>query len=169
MLENKGETRHFRLVATTSCRWYNHWVIEKIQNKTVQVNLYNYNTFNFHSPLEKQLIKVCNIVVPIKPIHDLKQKGFAVYCRARCGPCYTSDRRVSFHLYCIDLWQKESKKGKKQVRLRLAWSRKHRKTTDFFLGRDGDNLPTIFECDWCIFLKLTDRYPIIGLYRTSCC
>lgn len=45
------------------------------------------------------------------------------------------------------------------MRIQEAWKPKHRKPTDFQVGRDGDHLMAPFECDLCIFRKLKSRDP----------
>ena len=54
----------------------------------------------------------------------------------------------------------EKEKGANGVRLRQVWSSKHRKATDFNVARNGDHLLTPFECETCVFLKLTHRLPL---------
>ena len=53
------------------------------------------------------------------------------------------------------------------MRLQQAWNKKHRSTTDFLIARDGDHLLTPFQCDWCIFLRLTERYPRGGSHQDT--
>ena len=63
-----------------------------------------------------------------------------------------------FHVDQVDLGEKES--GPNEMRLRQAWSKKHRTVSAFHIGRAGDHLLTPFQCDWCIFLRLKERYPL---------
>lgn len=51
------------------------------------------------------------------------------------------------------------------MRLQQAWSKKHRSFTDFLIARDGDHLLTPFQSDWCIFFRLTERYPPVGSHQ----
>lgn len=45
------------------------------------------------------------------------------------------------------------------MRLEEAWKPKHRKATDFHVGRNGDHLMAPVECDLCVFRKLKHRDP----------
>jgi hypothetical protein len=96
---------------------------------------------------------------------DLLRKFLLEYQRIRCcqmwcGGCYTSNRSVQFHVKSRVKEEEERENDPLlQQRLRSAWGKKHRKSDDFLVARDGDHLLVPFECDLCIFRKLRDCNP----------
>ena len=46
--------------------------------------------------------------------------------------------------------------------MKVIWKGKVRDPSDFHVGRRGDHLMTLFECDLCIYKKLKKRDPVKG-------
>ena len=76
-----------------------------------------------------------------------------------CGSCYTSESSLKFHVADEqNLYGEEEDED----RLEEGWKPKpsdHRKYSE---ARDGDDLMISFECDFCVFGKLTRRVPDLG-------
>jgi hypothetical protein len=75
-----------------------------------------------------------------------------------CGECYTSDPTVSFYVNRLESEGGQNEKDPQdRSRLEKAWGNKHRSPNVFLHARDGDHAMVPFECDLCIFRKLTGR------------
>ena len=77
-----------------------------------------------------------------------------------CGKCYTSNPEVHFHVRPPGYDQEEGgeKTDPKDVaRMEAAWHKNHQAEDAFLVARNGDHALVPFECDLCVFRKLTRR------------
>jgi hypothetical protein len=78
--------------------------------------------------------------------------------RMWCGPCYTSSLEVTFHVRASGYESEQGSGDNRDTdRLASAWGTKHQSPEAFLRGRNGDHLMVPFECDLCVFRKLTGR------------
>ena len=74
-----------------------------------------------------------------------------------CGKCYTSSPSTpEFHIEGDD---REHLEDEDYDRITSGWSSPKSESDRFKQGRNGDDLMTPFECDYCIFRKLYGRNP----------
>jgi hypothetical protein len=76
--------------------------------------------------------------------------------RMWCGKFYTSENELGFHI--SKLTEEEAVANAKPQdwpRILKNWGRKARSANDYLHARDGDCTLIPFECDLCIFRKLT--------------
>ena len=71
-----------------------------------------------------------------------------------CGKCYTSETANEFHV--ADPENLFTEEGDED-RLESGWKRKESDRKRYGEARDGDDLLVSFECDMCVFAKLTRR------------
>ena len=71
-----------------------------------------------------------------------------------CGKCYTSDQTSNFHV--ADPENLFSEEGDED-RLMAGWNVKSSDKNRYSEARDGDDLLVPFECDFCVFCKITGR------------
>ena len=77
-------------------------------------------------------------------------------CRTMwCGECYSSSDEVRFHVQTGPSAVESDPED--APRLTKRWGRKQRPADDFCRARNGDHTMVPFECDTCIFRKLTSR------------
>ena len=69
-----------------------------------------------------------------------------------CGSYYTSDKKLQFHVAFPETENMvvESDDKEDQSRIKMTWSTKVRKTTDYHVVREGDHLMVLFESDLCV-------------------
>lgn len=75
-----------------------------------------------------------------------------------CGKCYTSSEEVKFHVHEVS-YTEGAVRDFDKMRIQEVWKPKHRKPTDYHIGRNGDHLISPFECDLCIFRKIRQTDP----------
>jgi hypothetical protein len=80
-----------------------------------------------------------------------------------CGECYTSNQEILFHVKSKENFGEDESTDADKERLVRAWGTRHRPTTEFCIGRNGDHLLVPFECDVCIFRKLRRQSPNVRL------
>jgi len=76
-----------------------------------------------------------------------------------CGECYTKHPKDRFYQFIP------------HGELGFEWCQPE-DATHYCCGHDGNYLVTIFQCDCCIFLNLTNRVPLAHLLRDDllmCC
>ena len=71
-----------------------------------------------------------------------------------CGSCYTSEETPSFHV--ADNENLYAPDGDDD-RLTAGWKPKEGDRNRYSVARDGDDLMISFECDFCVFEKITGR------------
>jgi hypothetical protein len=74
-----------------------------------------------------------------------------------CGKCYTSAPTPDFHIEGDD---RENSGDEDFDRITSGWITTKSESDRFKQGRNGDDLMTPFECDYCIFRKLYGRNPV---------
>ena len=74
-----------------------------------------------------------------------------------CGKCYTSVPAPDFHIEGDD---RENAGDEDFDRISSGWVTPKSDSDRFKQGRNGDDLTTPFECDYCIFRKLYGRNPV---------
>ena len=79
-----------------------------------------------------------------------------------CGKCYVSNPEIRFHVipagYNVGIQKEdgESEDGQ-EARLAVNWGRRHQAPDAYLRVRGGDHALVPFECDLCVFWKLTRR------------
>jgi hypothetical protein len=73
-----------------------------------------------------------------------------------CGNCYTCAPTPEFHIEGDD---RENAGDEEHDRISSGWATPKSETDRFLRGRNGDDLMTPFECDFCIFRKLYKTDP----------
>jgi hypothetical protein len=87
-----------------------------------------------------------------------------------CGECYTSDPQIQFFVRTAhDELPGSDEDQFHQARLDKAWKGKHRAKNAFLVRRNGDHTMIPFECDLCIFRKLTGRNPAEKCHVDALC
>ena len=81
-----------------------------------------------------------------------------------CGKCYTSAPAPEFHIEGDD---RENAGDDEHDRISSGWSNPNSETERFRRGRNGDDLMTPFECDFCIYRKLYGRNPDESVHSTQ--
>jgi hypothetical protein len=84
--------------------------------------------------------------------------GYAPCRQMWCGKCYTSNPEVEFHVRpsSAELGAGGSD-GADAERLAVAWKRHAQSPHAFLRARDGDHFLVPFECDLCVFRKVSRR------------
>ena len=71
-----------------------------------------------------------------------------------CGICYICAPVPEFYIEGED---RENAEDDEHDRILSGWSTPKSEAERFRKGRNGDDLTTLFECDYCIFRKLYGR------------
>lgn len=66
---------------------------------------------------------------------------------------------MEFHIKEREGFDNEPKDDADKERIQRAWGNKHRNPEEYKFARNGDHLLVPFQCDLCIFRKLTGRTP----------
>lgn len=74
-----------------------------------------------------------------------------------CGNCYTSDPDVVFHVQPPGYEGEEGQDPELVERLGSRWGKKHQDKSAYLHGRNGDHTMVPFECDLCVFRKVSGR------------
>jgi hypothetical protein len=67
---------------------------------------------------------------------------------------------ILFHVKQREGFDLQEASDTDQERVQRAWGKRHRSPDEYLVGRDGDHLLIPFECDLCVFSKLTDSEPV---------
>ena len=81
-----------------------------------------------------------------------------------CGKCYTSSRDHLFHISDPENLYTEAGN---EDRLNSGWKPRSGDKNRFSEARDGDDLLVAFECDVCVFSKVTGRLPNEGIEKDT--
>jgi hypothetical protein len=76
-----------------------------------------------------------------------------------CGGCYSSDETYDFHIADMN---EATGEGDDEDRIVTGWKVRKGDRGRFRCARAGDDLMVQFECDVCVFSKLTKRLPGMG-------
>jgi hypothetical protein len=76
--------------------------------------------------------------------------------RMWCGPCYSSDNELNFHVASLEA---QCPDEDDQDRISSGWRKRKDEAKRFLFGTAGDDLMVSFECDFCVFTKLHNRLP----------
>ena len=79
--------------------------------------------------------------------------GFPSCKMTWCGKCYTSHKDLKFHR------QLDQRTAKANPTLNAKWRNKKPVENDYEFARPGDSLAVPFQCDLCIFRRITDEDP----------
>jgi hypothetical protein len=80
-----------------------------------------------------------------------------MWCRER----YTSHLTILFHVKQRERFELKGVSDVDQEQVQRAWGKQHNSLDEYLVGRDGDHLLVPFECDLCVFRKLTDSEPVL--------
>ena len=70
-----------------------------------------------------------------------------------CGTCYTSHWKLKFHR------QLDQRRAKANPALNEKWRNKNPDKNKYEVARAGDSLAVPFQCNLCVFRRITDRDP----------
>jgi hypothetical protein len=80
------------------------------------------------------------------------QRKLSVMPSVWCGKFYTSNKEVEF---VVNSLVPEVGNEADESRLQAVWNTRRQSKTEFHYARNGDHLMVPFDCDFCIFAKLS--------------